>query len=48
MGCRAVPIKMDAASMSADDLERKLSEWDVTHPGIKDHTCESSILVEVQ
>lgn len=35
MGCRGVPVAMDAGGLSAIDLERVLSSWNVTHPGIK-------------
>ncbi|KAF9008144.1 aromatic aminotransferase Aro8 [Hymenopellis radicata] len=35
MGCKGVPIKMDASGMRADVLEETLRDWDITHPNVK-------------
>ena len=35
MGCRAVPIDMDASGLRADHLESVLEKWEETHPGKK-------------
>ncbi|KAK0457241.1 PLP-dependent transferase [Desarmillaria tabescens] len=35
MGCKGVPLEMDANGIRADVLENTLREWDNTHPGVK-------------
>ncbi|KAK0199391.1 hypothetical protein DFS33DRAFT_1278733 [Desarmillaria ectypa] len=35
MGCKGVPLEMDANGLPADVLETTLREWDTSHPGVK-------------
>ena len=34
MGCKALPIQLDAEGMRADALEDCLSKWGISHPGV--------------
>lgn len=34
MGCKALPIQLDAEGIRADDLEDCLSIWEISHPGV--------------
>ena len=35
LGCNGVPINMDSQGVLPGHLDKTLSEWDITHPGVK-------------